>query len=180
MPKATPKATTRPKVGRGKSKVSRGEINVSSKRAREICGGSFPVVNGRKYKYPAPSNVKAWTALVNSALRMKQRDNAALKAKKSVPQCANRRKYEYVLYHCNPHSKWKRTTRNKHRKAHGLKVGDPRVVHHHDQGSMDLKKTVVLTPCEHQQEHGRKCRPKRLVKCRVCRDGKCKPCNKKK
>jgi hypothetical protein len=151
-------------------------------------------VNGRAYKYPAPSNEAAWTALVNRALAMKAADDAALSAGKTPPVCAQRRQYEYVLYHCNPRSKWKRTKRTQHRAAHGLAPGDHRVVHHQDQRHMSFAKSVVLTPCDHMKAHGRSCGSgsgnnskngggspptgrasySRIVNCAACKDGKCR------
>lgn len=40
---------------------------------------------------------------------------------------------------------------------HGLKVGDRRVVHHKNQDTMQFDQTVVMTHCEHHEEHGRVC-----------------------
>ena len=163
-------------------RIKRNEHNVSTARAREILGGSFPNLNGRKYTYPKPTDCAAWTALVNKALAMRCADQAAIHSGKTPPPCKLRSKYEYILFHSNPRSRWKRTQRTIHRKMHGLQTGDPRVVHHNDQRHMRFDKSEILTPCEHQQVHGKQCGPasyKRITSCKICRNGKCKPCDSK-
>lgn len=132
-------------------------VALTPAQAKARMGGSFPVVKGSRYRYPAPSNTEAWTRLVNNALKQRQKDMYALSCGKPLPVCPCRRKYEYILWHVSPRSKWKRTIRGKHRAMHGLKVGDPRVVHHKNQETMAFDQTVVQTHCEHHKEHGRIC-----------------------
>lgn len=130
---------------------------LTTAQAKKRMGGSFPVIKGNRFRYPNPSNEVAWTALVNKAVAQREKDMAAVKSGKEKPRCAMRAKYEYILFHCGPRTKQKRAIRNKHRRMHGLKKNDPRVVHHHDQKTMSFAKTVVMTPCQHKKVHGGSC-----------------------
>lgn len=124
-------------------------------QAKKYCGGKWPEVRGKKYTYPKTD--QGWTRLINTARNFRYREGLAIKSGKKPPQSKFKYKYEYILFHCSPYSRGKRAIRNKHRQMHGLKVGDPRVVHHHDQKSMDFKKTVVLDHCQHKKVHGGSC-----------------------
>jgi hypothetical protein len=126
-------------------------------QARTFCHGEFPSINGKTHKYPAPSNTKAWTALVNDAFRFKNSEIAAFKAGLPKPTHPKRVQYEYVLYHMHKPQVQRRCTRNNHRHAHGLGVGDKRVVHHHNQKTMAFDDTVILTRCQHKKIHGKEC-----------------------
>lgn len=161
-PKPKPKKTTKAKKATNKKTITKPKSKATVKglttaQAKRKVGGKFPQVSGRKYKYPAPTNEKAWTSLVNQAHNMRKRDKAALKQNKNLPVCAMRAKYEYILFHCGPRSKWKRATRNSHRRKKGLARGDPRVVHHEDQKTMSYASAVVLTKCQHKRAHGAAC-----------------------
>lgn len=150
-PKPKPKkATTR--------KPSKPQLaTLTTTQAKRKMGGSFPNLNGRKHKYPHYSNDKAWTLLVTRAIRMKERDKTALDAGRVVPVCKLRSKYQYLLYHCGSHAKWKRATRNNHRKRMGLRKGDPRVVHHEDQRTMSFASAKIMNECQHKRAHGAEC-----------------------
>ena len=127
-------------------------------------GGSFPVISGRKYKYPAPENERAWVCLIAKALTWKNKEMYLTRKpelKEKSQKNKNHNKYAYLLYHSRPEQIQRRAKRNLHR-AHYQKNGivkkyDGKEVHHLDQRSMDLKKTVPLTPCQHRKLHGQKC-----------------------
>lgn len=144
-------------VRKRKTPAKSSAINLTTAQAKARMGGSFPNLNGRKHKYPPPSNEKAWTLLVNRALRMRQREVDAYKAGRKPPVCKLRTKYVYLLYNCTPKAKWKRATRNSHRKRAGLTKGDPRVVHHHDQRTMSYASTEIMDRCQHKRVHGNEC-----------------------
>jgi hypothetical protein len=126
--------------------------------ARAYYGGQFPDVHGRRYRYPRPDEARAWTALLNRARLARYREELALFEGRRPPRDPLRSKHEYVLYHCRKRDRWQRAVRNRHRAMHGLKRGDPRVVHHLDPRSMAFEKTVVLDHCQHQRVHGKHCR----------------------
>ena len=128
-------------------------------QAKRRMGGKFPSLKGRKHRYPTPSNEKAWTDLINKALKFRYLDLKAYEQGKTRRTSPNlRSKYNYLLFHSKSHDKWKRATRNKHRKLMGLKKGDKRVVHHENQRTMSLRSARIVSHCEHQKEHGRTCR----------------------
>ena len=160
-------------VVRGKRKIARKGTKsattnlpplMTTAQARRKMGGKFPDISGRQHAYPPSSNEKAWTALVNRAVRMRFKDKLALASNKSPPSCKARPQYEYILFHCSPYSKRKRAIRNAHRKLKGLKVGDPRVVHHENQRTMNFSSAVVLTKCQHKRAHGATCTRKSTVR----------------
>ena len=141
-------------------------------QAKRRLGGKFPAIKGGKYRYPAPTNKKGWTSLVNRALQQKYKDDLARYNGKPVPKCQYRRKFEYILWHCSPIDRKRRNIRGQHRAMHGLGKGDDRVVHHIDQDTLDFNRTVVLTHCQHQAIHGKACRPCG-AKRRKARSGMC-------
>ena len=124
--------------------------------AKKFYGGCFPTVKGRKYTYPPPTDEVAWMSLVRDAVHYDKERSAAVKARTTVPVCPDPR-FLYILFHACPKEIKRRATRNKHRKQHGLLVGDEREVHHNDPIKMTYKSTVVLTPCQHKKKHGKVC-----------------------
>ena len=124
--------------------------------AKKYYGGCFPTVKGRKYIYPPPSAEAAWMSLIRDAVRYDKARSAAVEARTTVPVCPDPRLL-YILFHACPKEIKRRATRNKHRKQHGLAVGDEREVHHNDPIKMAFKSTVVLTPCQHKKKHGKVC-----------------------
>lgn len=124
--------------------------------AKKYYGGSFPVVHGRKYKYPLPSAESAWMVLVRAAVKFDKARSAATLARTPIPTCPDPRLL-YILFHARPIEIRRRALRVKHRKQHGIKVGDKKQVHHTDPTRMTFASTVVLTHCEHKKEHGQVC-----------------------
>jgi hypothetical protein len=128
----------------------------SPAKAKAYYGGTFPTIHGRVYKYPSPSQEKEWMKLVRGAIAWDQQRSAALKELKDPPTCPDKR-FVYILFHASPKEVKRRNTRNNHRRQTGLKVGDKRHVHHHNPVTMKLTETVVMTPCEHKRQHGKRC-----------------------
>ena len=126
-------------------------------QAKRRMGGAFPRVKGTKYRYPVPSNESAWTSLVNRARQWEYKERQAFLAGKPPPKCACKSKYQYILHHASPRERKRRSLRNQHRAALGLKKGDKRVVHHRDRKNLSLESTEVLTRCQHKKIHGQRC-----------------------
>ena len=157
--KPKPKPKSVPKPTRKKAVYANAVTKLTTAQAKRMVGGKFPDIKGQTHSYPPCTNEKAWTLLVNRAHAMKQRDRKALKeGKKTVPYCKLRSKYNYLLFHSQPRQKWKRGKRNEHRKKNGLQKGDGLIVHHKNQKTMGLGSTVVMTHCEHLEEHGARCK----------------------
>ena len=124
--------------------------------AKAYFGGTFPLVRGRKYTYPPPSAEAAWMVLVRAAIKFDKARHASILSRTPIPTCPDPR-LSYILFHARPLEIKRRAIRVKHRKQHGLKVGDKDQVHHKDPTKMTFKSTVVLTHCEHKKEHGQVC-----------------------
>ena len=124
--------------------------------AKKYYGGSFPLVRGRKYTYPAPSAEGAWMVLIRAAVKFDKARNAAIVNRTPIPVCPDPRLL-YILFHAKPKEIKRRAIRVKHRKQHGLEVGDKRQVHHTDPTKMTFKSTLVLTHCQHKRKHGQVC-----------------------
>ena len=157
--KATKAKPTKAKA-RTKTKLTlqrKRPVALTREQALVFFGGSFPVVKGSTHAYPKPTNGRGWTKLLNDArLAMYNRyldDMNGRPRRTGVPYS----KYEYILFHQSPRAKQKRAIRNKHRKEFGLKKGDPREVHHHNQTTMSKSSAQVLTKCQHKKAHGKRC-----------------------
>ncbi|CAK9063240.1 Uncharacterized protein SCF082_LOCUS32788 [Durusdinium trenchii] len=100
---------------------------------------------------------QGWMFLVAEALTFRRVKQHCLDRGKQPPRNPYRCQFECVLYHARPEEKKRRAMRNSHRARLGLKVGDPRHVHHMERRTLDIRKAVVLTPCEHRKSHGLKC-----------------------
>lgn len=136
-------------------KIQYGDLN--PEKVKAYYGGSFPVCKGRKHKYPSPKAEKSWMRLVTDALNYQRRMRyyASKGMRDKMKQVRNYR-YEYLLYHCRPEQKKRRTIRNTHRKHFQEKTGTDlkgKHVHHTDPVSMSLKKAKVLTKKQHQKTH---------------------------
>jgi hypothetical protein len=142
---------------------------LTTAQAIKVCstGNCFPVIKGKKYRYPKPSEKEAWTKLINKARLEHAKVQYAVRSGKVPKYHPQRRKFEYILHHKHPDSMKKRAIRNKHRSLHGLQVGDDRHVHHNNQKTMALSSTVVLTPCEHKKMHGQKCKKSKTKAVRI-------------
>jgi hypothetical protein len=126
------------------------------RKAKRYYGGSFPLVRGRKHTYPRPSDEKGWMRLIRQAVAYDKQRSAAVRSGRPAPACPDQR-FAYILFHASPVEKKRRALRGKHRQLHGLKVGDRRHVHHLNPGTMAFSQTVVLTPCQHKRQHGKRC-----------------------
>ena len=131
--------------------------NMNKSKCKSLYNGKFPDIKGSKFKYPKQSNCEAWMYLITEALMYRNLYKYCMKNDLPLEKDPNKSQYEYILYHGRPTQIKRRTTRNKHRKLSGLKVGDPRHVHHMDRKNLDYGKTVILTPCEHKRAHGLSC-----------------------
>jgi hypothetical protein len=129
-------------------------------KSKGYYGGDFPVVKGAKHVYPESTDTDAWMHLVAESLTYRRLVRYCLRTGRPSPVDCKRSQFEYVLYHSRPAEKSRRSTRNRHRSQLGLKVGDPRHVHHTDRRNLSISKAVVLTPCEHRRAHGLKCHTK--------------------
>tara|TARA_R110002153_G_scaffold45380_1_gene128018 strand:- start:4259 stop:4729 length:471 start_codon:yes stop_codon:yes gene_type:complete len=154
----TQKKNNKPTKIRLKRKRKPSELDVE--KAKNYYGGKFPKIKGKKYKYPKPENEKGWICLITNALNYQDKKKIMLQ-KRMEP--INNPKFEYVLYHCRPDKIKDRAQRNKDRKIH-LEKGDDRVVHHYNQKNLKKSKTVILTHCEHQKMHGKKCKKSKIKK----------------
>ena len=121
-------------------------------------GGKVPSFRSPKY----PTDEEGWTKFYADALTYWNKDKYCRENGYTPPVCAKKYRYEYVLFHGTQKEKSDRMARNRDRKMHGLKTGDKRVVHHHDQKTMDPRKTVKLTHCQHQRIHGKRCRKEKV------------------
>lgn len=139
-----------------KRKVPKGPVTTA--QAKRLLGGSFPRVKGKKYRYPSPSNEKAWTRLVNAALAYHQKRLKALADGKDPPTSPHLYKFRYILFNVQPDEKKKRSKRSSHRRKLGLKVGDKRVVHHRDPKTLSLESAEIQSHCQHKRSHGAKCK----------------------
>ena len=119
--------------------------------------GKLPQIKSTKY----PKTEDGWRKFYAAALTYKNKERYCRLNGYDPPVCIKKYQYEYVLYHGRPDKKRDRAARNRDRKIHGLKKGDPLVVHHLDPGSMATKKTVKLTHCQHQKMHGKVCKDER-------------------
>lgn len=132
-------------------KIEYGELK--AEKVKSYYGGSFPKCSGRKYKYPSQKAEKTWMRLITDALNY-QRKMKYYKSK-NMPFKRNY-KYEYLLFHCRPEQRKRRSIRNKHRKHFQDKLGSDlkgKHVHHTDPVSMSLGKAKVLTTKQHQKTH---------------------------
>jgi hypothetical protein len=138
-------------------------------QAKKVVGttNAFPAIKGKKHTYPHPNQERAWTNLINKARLEHAKVRHSLRHGETPKFHPQRRKFEYILHHKHPDAVAKRVIRNRHRRQHGLKVGDQRHVHHHDQKTMALSKTEIMTPCEHQKIHGQTCKKTKTKKVRV-------------
>ncbi len=128
----------------------------SKEIAKKYYGGAFPLVRGRKYTYPPPSAEAAWMVLIRAAIKFDKARHTAMLSRSPIPLSPDPRLL-YILFHARPIEIKRRAIRAKHRKQHGLAVGDARQVHHTDPTKMTFKSTVVLTHCEHKKEHNMVC-----------------------
>lgn len=124
--------------------------------AKRYYGGKFPIINGKKHKYPNSSNDNEWMKLINIAITYDKNRVKALAHKTTVPICKDKR-IEYILFHACPKQIKRRTIRNQHRSQHGLKKGDKRHVHHNNPNTMAFNKTVIVDRCAHKKLHGQRC-----------------------
>lgn len=124
---------------------------------RNRYGGVLPDIKGRKRKYPDQSDTEGWRRLLARALTFENKVRYCLSKGLKPPDEKEKSKFMYLLHHGYPEEKKKRAKRNRDRRLHGLKKGDALVVHHTDKENMTSKSTVVLTHCQHQEEHGREC-----------------------
>lgn len=140
---------------RGWEKIPYGELK--PEKVKAYYGGSFPDCNGKKYKYPRPTAEKTWMRLITDALNY-QRKIAYYKKNKMYDKVKKERnyRYEYVLYHCRPEQKKRRSIRNQHRAKMQEKTGQSlkgKHVHHTDPVSMSFGKAKVMTKAEHRKFH---------------------------
>ena len=125
---------------------------------KKLYGGKLPCIKGRQCRYPSGTDEKGWVVLYAAALTYRNKDRYCHLNKFRPPVCKNRSKFEYLLFHGRPDQRKDRAIRNRDRKLHGLKKGNKMVVHHLDPDNMTSKKTAVLTHCQHQRAHGKKCK----------------------
>ncbi len=134
------------------------ETSINIQRLKNRFGGDLPNIRGRKYKYPSSTDEDAWKFLYANCLNYKKYTRICIYYSKKPYD----RDYlcEYLLYHATKKQIKRRAIRNSHRRRLGLKVNDPRQVHHEDQTDLKFSKAVILTPCEHKKLHGHKCHAK--------------------
>lgn len=151
-----------------KKLVSKEEIE----KAKEFYGGSFPKVNGRKWKYPHPKEETEWVMLIREAKVWRsdcikcfhQKKMGKVFKKEDDPTKHEKRSmYRYVLFESRPDFKDKRNIRTKDRynlqqNETVLRKGDGLELHHENQENMDPKKIKVLTKCQHLRAHGKVCK----------------------
>ena len=118
----------------------------------------MPCISGRKTKYPAEDDIKGWKRIYAAALTYRNKERYCRLNGCEPPVCKDKYKFEYLLFHGRPDKRDDRAARNRDRKIHGLKKGNKMVIHHLEPGTMDSKKTVKLTHCQHQRMHGKKCK----------------------
>lgn len=122
-------------------------------------GGKWPTVTKTKSsKFTYPTTAKGWTSLLNQALFFFYRERLAVYEGRKPRKNRLRDKYMYALYHIRPYHKKRRVIRGQHRNQYGLKVGDPRQVHHKNQKTMAFEDTELVTHCQHQRAHGKVCK----------------------
>ena len=114
----------------------------------------FPECKGRKYRYPKPSNEKAWKSLLTRALayqKKKKNANFLKKEMKSNP------KFDYVLFHIRDGEKKRRCIRTKQRyhltKLHGSHKMKNKEIHHTDRKNLSLKGIKLLSAKQHDAMH---------------------------
>lgn len=169
---APPKKTVAPKVKAVEIKRRLRSLPPSAAKdaatAKKYYGGAFPTINGRKYKYPSPSDEVEWMKLIRAAVKFGEERRAAMTAGVPIPVCADAR-ILYVAFHAKAKEIKRRTIRNKHRRQHGIEVGDERQVHHNDPVRMQFSNTQILTHCQHKRKHGQVCEDEKVKMKKVAR-----------
>lgn len=144
--------------------------DLKAEEVKKRYGGSFPTIKGRKYRYPKPENEEAWLKLVCRALNYRERQIKAARERKPFKRDS---KLEYLIYHCLPDQRKRRSQRNIDRKKMQEKTGKAlkgKHVHHKDQ--VKLAKPVVMDGKKHLKMHGLKRRQQASAKKPLLRGAK--------
>jgi hypothetical protein len=120
--------------------------DVDLEKIKAHFGGSLPVCNGKKYRYPTTE--EGWRVLFAKALNYQTKIRNGRSMKRNY-------KFEYILYHARDAERARRSKRNKDRKVmreNGHDV-DGKEVHHLD--AKNLSRPVVVTRKEHDRLHAK-------------------------